>query len=263
MRADTGDAAEQARNIVKGTLILLALMMAGYLVYVLVPIHVAAPNSLETYVSPDKSFQINVPDKWGVSTDTTKSSDIANNELLVRSNAARIDLVMEPASDMVRNMILGGGNVTPMDSAKDPAGALQAVTVWRGSYTHSDYHEQPAQAVNTNFGPSDYSEFTGKGGLFGWGGPMHGYRASASDGGTSYLLILECPENNWATLAPTFMKVIQSLGPGDGSIYTPPSDTPDSGTGALNGNPDNSASPDNGSSQDDSNSPDNSGGDSP
>jgi hypothetical protein len=68
----------------------------------------------------------------------------------------------------------------------------------------------------------DYSEFTGAGGLFGWGGQMHGYRATVDGNGTDVLVLVECPESDWAQMQPIFLRILKSVGPADGSIYTPP-----------------------------------------
>ena len=98
----------------------------------------------------------------------------------------------------------------------------------RVAATMKGYAEQAPITEVTGMGTAELSEFTGKGGFLGLGGEMHGYRASMSDGAHTIEVVVQCPERNWAEISPAFQRVIKSVSPAEGGIFSAAS--PSAGT---------------------------------
>jgi len=74
------------------------------------------------------------------------------------------------------------------------------------------YQEQPAQKLQTPFGESRVSEWTGTGNA----GALHGYRATMLGREREITVICLAPVEDWDLLQPAFHRVINSVTPGSG-----------------------------------------------
>jgi len=220
-RQSSVESSETARKILFIVGGIIAIALIGWLIYVIVPMPVKTPTSFTNYISPDQQFLISAPEGWAVTRTTSKSSDIPNNETTFKAGADKVDVELLSDSQSAFNKLMNQAYYSG-NALTDPAGLLHQSTEWRGTYTHQRYKEQMPLQVDCNFGPMDYSEFTGAGGLFGWGGQMHGYRATVNGSGVGVLVLCECPEADWVKMQPVFMQILKTVGPADGSTYTPP-----------------------------------------
>ena len=198
--------------------VILLLIIGGVAAHYLIVPNVPPPSGLTHYVAPDRSFSVDIPQGWDV---TWKQPDVQHNvddyKLIVTNGPAKIDIEVGTLSEFSRNALLSGGNVTASDFVRDPSASLQEVTEFRGSYQVQNYHEDFMTArVKTKLGDAVYTDYKGKGGMFGIGGPVTGYRASICDGEKTYMLILQSPTKSWAGLEPTYLKVIKSMSTFDG-----------------------------------------------
>jgi hypothetical protein len=166
---------------------------------------------------------ISAPDGWSVNRSSSKASEIANCNTSFRNGAGRVEVEIIDPMTQVQNVMLTQGD--PAAFTNDPVGSIHKVTKWRGTiFVPSKYKEDPEQSTFSNYGRVDYSEFTGNGGIFGFGGPMHGYRATMPGGKYIISVVTMCPEGSWKDCQSAFMRIIQSVGPADGSKWHPEPD---------------------------------------
>jgi hypothetical protein len=197
--------------------------LGWWIAYELIPGSVSPPSGFTKFKSSDNRFAIDQPLGWDVTSNPVDpNSDSTMGSALFRSGSAKINITSDTVGDIKGQVLLYSSNVLPPDFSSDPADALHDLMKSRIAATMKNYVEQPAITVDTNFGTARVSEFTGVGGLFGLGGPMHGYRASVSDGQCGFEIVEQCPEKSWSGMSQPFRNVIQSIGPADGSAFTPP-----------------------------------------
>ena len=212
-------------------LALLCLCLGFGISWALMPSHVLPPTGYTPYVSPDQRFSIDAPDGWSVTSSPVQpGSDATIGTAFFRSGAGKIQVTSDSVGALKGNVLLSSGAALPEDFTANPAKAEHDFQESKVAATMKNYVEQSPFVARTKFGPAYVSEFTGVGGLFGLGGPMHGYRASATDGNNVFEIVVQCPQKSWSAMAPPFMRVVRSIGPASGG-----SAAPATGSGEPNG----------------------------
>jgi hypothetical protein len=196
----------------------------GFMIsYELIPTNVLPPSSYTKYVSGDGRFAIDQPAGWAADSNPVQpSSDATIGTAFFRNGSGKIQITSDTVSDLKASVLLNSAAALPPDFTTDPADAEHDFQKNVVASTMRSYVELPETTVATHFGPALVSEFTGVGGLAGLGGPMHGYRASASDGSNVFEVVLQCPEKSWTLMSPAFMRIIESIGPANGGTFVAP-----------------------------------------
>jgi hypothetical protein len=211
---------------------LAVLFVIGFLAYELITPNVSPPASYTHYVSADGRFSMDVPADWSVTSQVPDSDkDIPTGGALFKDGPAKVDVTTSTVTELRAHDLLTSKGPVPDSLTSDPTNILHKMGKEIAESSIQNYQEGPFQTIQTNLGSGLVSEFTGTGGMFGLGGPMHGYHASVINGDYTYLVTTQCPQKSWAGLQPVFLKVIKSIAPHDGKAV----ETPDLGTGLDSG----------------------------
>jgi hypothetical protein len=190
---------------------LVSLIMIGVVVYFIVQSSanskLTAPDSFSFYESPEAVFHVEKPNGWKV----TASGIKGHLAVTVEKSSASIQV-----SESLRGSLVGdiAGSRSRGDEPDElsPVAAAHALKQKEFAEEYSRYEEEKPTFVNTHFGKVARSEFKAVKGL----GKVHGYRATALAGQTSFDIVCQCPEANWEMLRPAFERCIASIGPGTG-----------------------------------------------
>jgi hypothetical protein len=186
------------------------------------------PTSYETFKAPDGSFSLEAPVGWA-KTVTGKSAgetlNISNDGIELSSGGSNIQITFSDPVELVKNQLLFGSDLVPagMTGAKSP-GLLQMQK--RGAKNKFKNYKQTLMPdcpsnmgamyldeTTKKFRPdAALYEFTASGkGMMGLGGSIRGYRAAMTGGGLIASVVCDCPESEWVTVKPVFLKVIGSV----------------------------------------------------
>jgi hypothetical protein len=173
------------------------------------PPKVTAPEQYEVFNSPEDVFHVSLPKGWKL-----ESGGLKHQYRVTAEKGTATIQVYESLTGSLLGDIAEAGNrdmkVPDELLAVSRVHEAKRQTVAEG---YSDYREQPAVMVETQFGKVRRSTFTAKAGL---GGKVRGYRATALGAMTSIAVVCTCPPEDWDTLEPAFARVIASIGPGAG-----------------------------------------------
>src|SRR5262249_22521250 len=168
----------------------------------------AAPEAFAAYESPEAVFRVEYPTGWKVSPSGIKG----RLAMEVKKSSASISV-----SESLRGSLIGdiANSASRGDESdeRSPVAQVHAVKQREIAAEYDRYEESKPVFVNARFGKIARSEFKASKGM---GLKVHGYRATALAGMTSFDIVCECWEGNWEMLKPAFERAIASLGPGTG-----------------------------------------------
>lgn len=216
----------------------LGLLIGGGLAVVLVlffvirafrPAPIPAPTAFLPYTAPDKSFVCESPGGWGRDEAGVEGSQAAG--VVFKQGSARIDIDSDETSGVMTD-IINATNAQQQQAREDmmstpgipqnlpipppPVPAVEQLHTRAASgfaARYGDYHEQPIHAFQSGLGDARLSEWTGTESM---GRHLHGYRVTMIGRDKCIRLNCRCPEADWKTLQPAFVRVIRSVAPGPG-----------------------------------------------
>lgn len=182
------------------------------------PPMIDAPTVYKPVDSPDKSFSCIAPDNWASVGSGSEGSQMGG--LMFVKGPVRIDITSSDAlsymGDAMRPAAPADGESDPNAAATPPppVEAIHKMTENDFSEKYDGYVEMPEQKLQDQFGDTRVSEWTAKGGMF--TGNLRGYRVTMLGLNKAITIDCHCPEQNWTIMQPVFLKVIQSIVPGNG-----------------------------------------------
>jgi len=180
------------------------------------PQHVDAPAMFRPADSPDKAFTCDGPDGWTMIGAGTEGSD--EGGLLFKKGPVKIDItdsgMLSYMSDGMKAPASPMGDDPNLPPPPPPVEQMHERLNDSLKEKYDNYVEQPMQPLQAPFGDSRVSEWTAKGGIF--TGNIHGYRVTMLGLNKVITVDCHCPEGNWETLKPVFLKVVQSITAGNG-----------------------------------------------
>jgi hypothetical protein len=168
-----------------------------------------APDSFSAYESPEAVFRLDYPTGWKVGPSGIKG----RYAVTLEKSSASITV-----SESLRGSLIGdiANSASRGDESdeRSPVAQVHAFKKREFADEFSRYEESNPEFVNARFGRIPRSEFKASTGL---GPRVHGFRATALAGMTSFDVVCQCNEGNWEMLRPAFERAIASLGPGTGA----------------------------------------------
>ncbi len=167
---------------------------------------VSAPASFTPYQAKDQAFRTQQPAGWEMAQSGAQGTGYSSVKFTKGNASIKVsaDLVGSLIGDIAKN--LGGGGAA---GEEDEELAAVAKVHEFGARQMQDelggYTEQKPQKFQTPFGDSRRSEFTAS---TTFGGKLRGYRVTALSNDRRISIVAYCPEGDWATLKPTFEKII-------------------------------------------------------
>lgn len=165
---------------------------------------VAAPASYAAHEHKDGGWACDYPDGW-----SAESGGKKNSWGKFTKGSAQIKLATDLTGSLMGDMASLGqkeGPATPEDYPVHKIHVADEAEIAKG---YSDYKEQEPVEFSSGIGGSARkSEFTAAGGF---GGPVHGYRATMLGRDKRYRVTCVCSESDWETLKPAFDKVLESF----------------------------------------------------
>jgi len=167
-----------------------------------------APTSFTTYNAKDQSFQCQHPADW----EAEGGGAGGYYHLRVRRGSAAINVTADLVGSLLGDIARSFGQAAGVsDERLSPVAQLHEMAKEEMAESYGSYQEQTAKKINTGFGETYQSEFTGSGSF---GGKVHGYRTTALARDRRIICVCTCPDGDWQTLKPAFEKVIASLAAG-------------------------------------------------
>ena len=190
-------------------------------VHAFTPRHTPAPESFTTYTAPDKSFTCAAPAGWTTTAAVAgKMSDGSTSTVggvLFEQNSAKIDITTDTYATLVAYDVMNN-NADPQSLTGSKAGVLHKQWRAKTAAEHKGYTETKIEGFDGQVGDARLSEWTASGNALGFGGAMHGYRASLDTGGKTAEVVCQCLESDWPDLKPSFQRVLVSLASGEASM---------------------------------------------
>ena len=196
-------------------------IVAALAIFVLVfiqatkPAIIDAPTAFRPTDSPDKAFTCTGPDGWETLTAGVQGSD--EGGVTYRKGAVTIDITDSSSLSFMSDAMK---SPAPMgDDPNMPAPPPPVVVMhdrqknWLKE-KYAEYVEQDPQPLQVPFGDTRISEWTAKAGIIPH--EIHGYRVTMIGMNKAIVVDCHCPEGNWDTMKPVFLKVIQSIVTGSG-----------------------------------------------
>ncbi len=178
------------------------------------PKHTPAPESFTTYAAPDKSFTCAAPAGWTTTGAAAgKMSDGSTSTVggvLFEQNNAKIDITTDNYATLVAYDVMNN-NADPQSLTGSKAGVLHKQWRAKTAAEHKGYAETKVADFESPMGDARLSEWTARGNALGFGGAMHGYRASLAGGGKTAEVVCQCLESDWPELKPAFQRVLASF----------------------------------------------------
>ena len=178
------------------------------------PKHTPAPESFTTYTAPDKSFTCAAPAGWITTAPTAaKMSDGSASTVggvLFEQNSAKIDITTDNYATLVAYDVMNN-NADPQSLTGSKAGVLHKQWRAKTAAEHKGYVEKKIADFDGQMSDARLSEWTARGNALGFGGAMHGYRASFAEGGKTVEVVCQCLDSDWPELKPAFQRVLISF----------------------------------------------------
>ena len=182
------------------------------------PKHTSAPESFTTYTAPDKSFTCASPAGWTTTSPIAgKMSDGSASTVggvLFEQNSAKIDITTDNYATLVAYDVMNN-NADPQSLTGSKAGVLHKQWRAKTAAEHKGYAETKIADFGGQMGDARLSEWTARGNALGFGGAMHGYRASLAGGGKTVEVVCQCLDSDWPVLKPAFQRVLISIVAGE------------------------------------------------
>jgi hypothetical protein len=197
--------------IAVGALLSLSVVGAGivFIVQLEAKSKLTAPDSFSAYESPEAVFRFDRPNGWKVSSSGIKG----HLAVTIEKSSASIQVSESLRGSLIGDIANSGARGDESDE-RSPVAQVHAVKKREFADEFDRYEESKPEFVNARFGKVARSEFKASKGL---GPRVHGFRATALAGMTSFDVVCQCSEGNWEMLRPAFERAIASLGPGTGA----------------------------------------------
>lgn len=188
-----------------GFLVLLGLIFG---VQALKPKRVALPASYKTYTAIDSSFSCDQPGGW-----TLRETGATNGNLATATfedGHARVRVVSDATGLLIADTMGAGNANLPPEQQVPPVQKLHVMDEKQLAASLPDYKEGAADSFQSAAGDARVSEWTANGSL-------HGYRVTMLGREREFTVICFCPERDWKTVKPAFLRIINSITPGSPS----------------------------------------------
>ena len=193
---------------------LLALLGLIFGVQALKPKRVALPASYKTYTAIDSSFSCDQPGGWTLHETGATNGNLATATF--EDGHARVRVVSDATGSLIAD-IAGAGNANlppvqqvPPEQQVPPVQKLHVMDEKQLAASLPDYKEGDADSFQSAAGDARVSEWTASGGL-------HGYRVTMLGREREFTVICFCPEGDWKTVKPAFLRILNSVIPGNPS----------------------------------------------
>ncbi|MGI4792254.1 MAG: hypothetical protein ACRYFS_25800 [Janthinobacterium lividum] len=205
-----------------GGLLLVLLITA---IVALTPKHTPAPTAFTAFSAADNSFSCAAPTGWNTTPAASgaKMSDGSESTVggvLFQQNSASIDITTDSYATLVAYDVMNN-NADPQSLTGSKAGVLHKQWHKRIAAEHKGYTETQIADFEGAMGDGRLAEWTGAGNALGFGGSLHGYRASLADGGKTAVIVCSCLESDWPALKPAFQHVLLSFIAGEAEAPAP------------------------------------------
>jgi hypothetical protein len=226
-QAAAQDAADRAKTrkmlgIAAGVVAVIALIgvvMAAH------PSPVAAPATFTRFTTKDGTTSADQPEGWAAidaSANSKSSDDITVSGVLFKSGSARIDITTDRVATLTVHNLMGNTDAMSAVTGSKPD-QLDEMFLARHKGHYTGFSDRGKQSIFTQMGAGRVSEWTADGVNWSLGGAVHGYRASIVGGDRMAMILCQCQEGDWATLQPTFTRVINSVAEGGKGVAGSPS----------------------------------------
>jgi hypothetical protein len=171
-----------------------------------------APTSYTPYEAADKAFSCSAPGGW--QSQSSAGQGIRSGATF-RKGGALIDIDADLQGSLMGDIARSAGNVgaglIPGLEAKrkPPVETVHEMKQRDVARSMPQYREGPAKPWRSSAGDARVSEFVAGGGMF--AEKVHGYRVTILAAERSIEIICKCPEADWPTLQPVFVKVMTSI----------------------------------------------------
>jgi hypothetical protein len=196
----------------------IALVTVVFMSRVSHPEHIDAPVAYEHVDSGDKGFACDGPGGWDLAIDGAPGMDggvhfsngpVKINVMDSTALSFESDAMKAPGfGDAGESGDGGAGDNTP---PPPPVEAMHQKVGQDVANDYPGYSEMPEQKLTVAYGDTRVSEWTSTGDWL--TGKQHGYRATVMGLDKVVTVVCHCPDNDWDTMQPVFMKVIQSISP--------------------------------------------------
>lgn len=163
---------------------------------------VAAVEKFAHYNAQDAAFQCDHPDGWEIKSGGAKNSAWAQ----FGTSTTYIKVAEKIVGSLLGDI---GGNRTEDDGELSTVASVHAEKKrFYEEEEFKNYVEEPAEPVKCTFGWARRSVFTASGS---WGKKLKGYRVTVMGAVRQIDIICLCPEADFDTLKPAFIKSMESL----------------------------------------------------
>jgi hypothetical protein len=186
------------------------------------------PTSYGQFTAADGSFTCDAPEGWKQRASGAASGDeksVGPNGVFFTSGGAEIEITISSVADLMGAQLMFGNEVVPESMGGSRANGVhkinkKAVAKRVKGYKENDINLPPG--LEAMMGGVVFaglkampdlrvSEWTATGNQFGFGGPLHGYRASLAGGDIIASAVCRCSERDWPKLKPVFLRVMTSV----------------------------------------------------
>ena len=174
------------------------------------PAAVTAPTAYKTYAAIDNTFSCDGPAGWKMHETGATSGSIST--VTYELGPARMKVVSDATGSLISESFNAANANLPPAEQIPAVQKLHEMDRKQLEDSLTGYQEQPAQKLQTPFGESRVSEWTGTGNA----GALHGYRATMLGREREITVICLAPVEDWDLLQPAFHRVINSVTPGSG-----------------------------------------------
>ena len=215
--AENGSAKLKIGLIGGGLAVVVALVAAALIL--LTPRHTPAPAAWIKFTAPDGSFSCDLPAGWTTAAAPAgaKMSDGSPSTVggvLAQQNSASIDVTTDSYATLVAYDVMTN-NADPQSLTGSKAGVLHKQWHKRIAAEHKGYTETQVAGFDGQMEDARLAEWTGAGNALGFGGRLHGYRASLTGGGKTAVVVCSCLESDWPALKPAFGRVLATFAAGE------------------------------------------------
>jgi hypothetical protein len=200
-------------------IVVVACVLGGVFYKVMIPTRVPAPTAYTTFVAPNKDFQINGPEGWDVVTaydvQGDSSSDSNVGGVKFKYSHAYIDVTTNSVVEIRNDILLNGAGAAPDALFGSLAAYEQKRSKGHVAGVLKNYQEKKMPRFASPMGEAAICEYTADGPKIGFGPKVHGYRMTTVGPKVYALIDCQCPEADWQTLKPAFVKVINTIADGN------------------------------------------------
>lgn len=189
------------------------------------PPPVAVPTSFATFTAADGSFTCDTPGGWDTRAVGAAAGDkqLTNSDgVFLTSGNAKIEITTTTVAGQAMGELVLGKETVPESMTGSAAAALHRRSKKGLKNRLKGYQETAVAKFQSRMGGMIFkegrfepdarlSEYTATGNQYGFGGKVHGYRASLTGPTLIASVVCQCSEADWPKLKPAFLRVIASL----------------------------------------------------